>query len=121
MHIFKLSTIVFGTILALGDAVSATNISLETDAPLILYVAVQSQGILTMAFDPSKPASESLSVLATNTDGGFQPGWLTSRGDKLISISRNATAGVQSRGHFLFSKIRSNEYNRCKFWIIANQ
>ncbi|KAK9384498.1 Lactonase, 7-bladed beta-propeller-domain-containing protein [Lipomyces mesembrius] len=54
----------------------------------ILYVALQSRGILTLTFDPSKSVQTSLEILDTNTDAGFMPGWLTDGGDKIYSISR---------------------------------
>ncbi|KAJ8098597.1 Lactonase, 7-bladed beta-propeller-domain-containing protein [Lipomyces tetrasporus] len=68
-------------------------------SPHILYVALQSRGILTLSFDPSKSVQTSLEVLDTNTDAGFMPGWLTARGDKIYSISRtgfptNAAANI---------------------------
>jgi 6-phosphogluconolactonase len=56
--------------------------------PWILYVALQSTGILTITFDPSKPASTSLQIIDVNTDGGFMPGWLTTHNDKIYSVSR---------------------------------
>jgi hypothetical protein len=41
--------------------------------PWMLYVALQSGGILMVSFDPSKPSSTSLQIINVNTDGGFMP------------------------------------------------
>ncbi|ODQ70634.1 hypothetical protein LIPSTDRAFT_5409 [Lipomyces starkeyi NRRL Y-11557] len=54
----------------------------------ILYVALQSRGILTLSFDPSKSVQTSLEILDTNTDAGFTPGWLKDGGDRIYSVSR---------------------------------
>ncbi|KAK9327564.1 Lactonase, 7-bladed beta-propeller-domain-containing protein [Lipomyces starkeyi] len=54
----------------------------------ILYVALQSRGILTLSFDPSKSVQTSLEILDTNTDAGFMPGWLKDGGDRIYSVSR---------------------------------
>ncbi|KAK9253514.1 putative isomerase YbhE [Lipomyces tetrasporus] len=77
-------------------------------SPHILYVALQSRGILTLSFDPSKSVQTSLEVLDTNTDAGFMPGWLTARGDKIYSISRTGfpTNASISGGLFSFKKYR---------------
>jgi hypothetical protein len=56
--------------------------------PWILYVAMQSKGILTVSFDLSKPSSMSLQIIDVNTDGRFMPGWLTTHNDKKYSASR---------------------------------
>lgn len=50
--------------------------------------------------------NESLSVVATNTDAGFMPGWVTSSGDNLYSISRTSAPGSasDSGGVFAFRK-----------------
>jgi hypothetical protein len=98
-------------LLLLRNAGASPNQPSDAEGRHILYVADQSRGILTIIFDPAKSASESLSILDTNTDGGFQPGWLTSRGDKLYSISRNQTAGVEHGGLFSFQKyVRTRSY-----------
>ena len=77
------------------------------EASLGLYVALQSTGIVEISFDPAKTADESLSVVAVNTDAGFMPGWLTSFGDKIYSISRTGypDSASQSGGVFAFQKV----------------
>jgi hypothetical protein len=52
-----------------------------------LYVAHQTQGLMTLHFDPSKPSSESLQISNSST-AGFQQGWICGRGDNLYSVSR---------------------------------
>lgn len=76
--------------------------------PRILYAAVQSLGILTLHFDPTKNASSSITILDTNTHAGFEPGWLCLRGDKLYSISREEFSSINDTSGGLFSfSIRS--------------
>ncbi|KAK9238772.1 putative isomerase YbhE [Lipomyces kononenkoae] len=85
------------------------NFARPDSSPYILYVALQSRGILTLSFDPSKSVQASLEILATNTDAGFMPGWLTLWEDKLFSISRThfPTNASASGGAFSFQKYRS--------------
>ncbi|OAP57384.1 hypothetical protein AYL99_08122 [Fonsecaea erecta] len=70
------------------------------------YIALQSTGILEIAFDPGKSANESLSIVAVNTDAGFMPGWLTGFGDKIYSISRTGYLNGEdsSGGVFAFRR-----------------
>lgn len=75
----------------------------NSSSSLILYAAVQSRGVLTLEFDPTKNASSSITILDTNTQGGFEPGWLHLRGDKLYSISREKYSSVNDTSGGLFS------------------
>lgn len=71
------------------------------------YVALQSTGIIEISFEPGKNVNESLSVVSINTDAGFMPGWLTSFGDKIYSISRTSypdDSMSESGGVFAFQK-----------------
>ena len=74
--------------------------------PLVLYAAVQSKGVLTLSFDPSKPLINSLSIVDTNTNAGFMPGWLTAHNDKIYSVSRTRfpNASAADGGVFAFQK-----------------
>lgn len=88
----------------LGDAFP---LSTKSDVePWILYVALQSIGILTISFDPSKNASTSLEVIEVNKQGGFMPGWLTTHNDKVYSVSRThfPTNNSVTGGIFAFQK-----------------
>lgn len=73
---------------------------------LSFYLALQSKGILSIAFDPTKNKSDSLRIASTNENAGYMPGWLTSHGNKIYSISRTnfpdntSTSG----GLFAFAK-----------------
>jgi hypothetical protein len=112
MTFLRLWTIVLLTFSTL--AVSAPTLSgvqlQDSDDVHILYVTHQTRGILTLQFDPSQPAPSSLTLLATNTQGGHLPSWLTLKGDVLYSVSRdefpveNSTTG----GAFLFGKQEGN-------------
>ncbi|KAK9350099.1 putative isomerase YbhE [Lipomyces doorenjongii] len=84
-------------------------VCMPTSSVHILYVALQSRGILTLSFDPSKSAQTSLEILDTNTDAGFMPGWLMDGGDKIYSISRThfPTNASASGGVFSFQKHRA--------------
>ncbi|KAK9311381.1 putative isomerase YbhE [Lipomyces starkeyi] len=75
----------------------------------ILYVALQSRGILTLSFDPSKSIQTSLEILDISTDAGFMPGWLKDGGDRIYSISRThfPTNASVSGGVFSFQKHRA--------------
>ncbi|CAJ2512103.1 Uu.00g077280.m01.CDS01 [Anthostomella pinea] len=78
----------------------------EPSSPLLtLYVAHQKRGILTYAFNASKTASESLTILGT-TDAGHKPGWLHACGDRLYAVSRDQFLDETdvSGGLFAFSK-----------------
>jgi 6-phosphogluconolactonase len=95
--------------------IQAFVLSPKPDAePRILYVALQSTGILTIAFDPSKPASASLQTIDVNTDGGFMPGGLTTHNDKIYSISRTdyLTNSSIDGGVFGFQKHYAQEGQR---------
>ena len=82
--------------------------------PWILYVALQSEGILTVSFDPSKPSSTSLQIIDVNTYGGFIPGWLTTHNDKIYSVSRTDYPDNRfvNGGVFAFQKHYSQEGQR---------
>jgi hypothetical protein len=84
---------------------SATPSILPPSNSYILHAAVQSHGILTLQFDPSKNVSSSISVLDTNIQGGYRPGWLHLRENMLYSISREQypTVNDSSGGIFSFS------------------
>lgn len=71
-----------------------------------LYVAHQARGILTIGFDPTKPANSSLSIIDTSVKGGYLPQWLHLHGDKLYSVSRAhyPTANDESGGVFAFDR-----------------
>ena len=66
------------------------------EVSLGLFVALQSTGVVELSFDPRKPAHDSLSVVAVNTDAGFMPGWLTPYGDKIYCVSRTSPPGSES-------------------------
>lgn len=82
--------------------------------PWILYAALQSTGILTITFDPFKPAATSLQIIDVNVDGGVMPGWLTSHNDKIYSVSRTDYPSNSSAegGVFGFQKRYSQEGQR---------
>ena len=71
---------------------------------LILYMTVQSQGILTLSFDPSQSMEKCIRILATNTDAGYLPGWITQYKDHFYSVSRTEypTASSVDGGVFAF-------------------
>ncbi|KIX08893.1 uncharacterized protein Z518_03550 [Rhinocladiella mackenziei CBS 650.93] len=83
------------------------DITAETDkTSLGFHIALQSIGIVEISFDPGKSVNESLSVVAINTNAGLMPGWLTSFGDKIYSISRTSYPDIASKsgGVFAFQK-----------------
>lgn len=101
--------VILGLGISASFVVSSPHIDSQSNAddstnlePLILYVADQERGILTLQFDPSKPAQSSLSVLAT-TYGGFMPGWLTTHNDKIYTVSRTQFPTVNSTSGGVFS------------------
>jgi 6-phosphogluconolactonase (cycloisomerase 2 family) len=61
-----------------------------------LYVALQSTGVVELAFNPQKGVKDSLSVVSVNTKAGFMPGWLTLSGDKVYTINRMGYPGSES-------------------------
>ncbi|OCT53052.1 hypothetical protein CLCR_10282 [Cladophialophora carrionii] len=61
-----------------------------------LYVALQSTGVVELAFDAQKGVKESLSVVSITTKAGFMPGWLTVSGDKVYTINRMGYPGSES-------------------------
>ncbi|OCL15230.1 putative isomerase YbhE [Glonium stellatum] len=87
--------------------------SLANPEPWTLYVAQQSTGILTLAFDPSKSVSSSLEIINVNTQAGFMPGWVTTHEDKLYSIARThyPTTHSTSGGVFSFQRNRLQGHN----------
>ncbi|ETS76239.1 hypothetical protein PFICI_11626 [Pestalotiopsis fici W106-1] len=62
------------------------NDNFPTD-PLTLYVAHQGRGILTLQFDTTKAANESLGIV-DETEAGHQPGWICSRDSNIYSVAR---------------------------------
>ena|SRR5271155_430249 len=74
-----------GALKSIHGAPAAKSLAISS---IPLYVALQSQGILTISFDPSKDPSSSLEILSVNTNTGFMPGWLTAHDDKVYSVSR---------------------------------
>ena len=54
----------------------------------ILYLALQSTGILTLSFDPSQDASNSLTIIETQADAGFRPQGVTEYEGNIYTISR---------------------------------
>jgi 6-phosphogluconolactonase (cycloisomerase 2 family) len=72
---------------------------------------VQSQGILTLAFNPSQPVDESIRILATNTDVGYLPGWITQYEDNFYSVSRTEypTPSSVDGGVFAFHVKEGND------------
>lgn len=102
--------LILGAGLAANCVVLARQINIRSDAgdssnqgPLVMYVADQERGILSVEFDSSKPVQSSLSILATNTDGGTQPGWLTSHDNKIYSVSRTQFPTVNSTSGDVYS------------------
>ncbi|EXJ60158.1 hypothetical protein A1O7_04310 [Cladophialophora yegresii CBS 114405] len=61
-----------------------------------LYVALQSTGVVELAFDAQRGVKESLSVVSINTKAGFMPGWLTVSGDIVYTINRMGYPGSES-------------------------
>lgn len=97
---------------------SVTDRETSTDAcigdcgqDLTLYMTAQSRGILTLAFNPSQPVDDSIRILATNTDAGYLPGWITQYKDNFYSVSRTEypTPGSIDGGVFAFS-IKEGNY-----------
>ncbi|KAF5027059.1 hypothetical protein F66182_828 [Fusarium sp. NRRL 66182] len=82
-----------------------TALTLANSHPFTLRVAHQQRGILTLSFDPTKSAGNSLEVLTT-TPAGIRPGWLHSRGKHLYSVSRTffPDNSSTSAGIFAFEK-----------------
>ncbi|CZR60685.1 uncharacterized protein PAC_10581 [Phialocephala subalpina] len=75
--------------------------------PRVLCVALQSRGLLTLRFDPSKNALSSITILDTNTKAGFKPGWLHLRGNKLDSMSREEFSVNDTSGGLFSFSVRS--------------
>ena len=94
-------TLIFCTVV-----VRSLSIQPRYDDSLILYVAHQARGILTLSFDPSQPASQSLQIVSTNTQGGFRPQWLSPTSNdttQLYSLSRQQFPTVNSTDGGIFS------------------
>ncbi|KAH8880498.1 putative isomerase YbhE [Thozetella sp. PMI_491] len=70
-----------------------------------LRVAHQEKGILTLTFDPNASPETSLQVIDT-TPAGARPGWLSTHGNLLCSISRTnfPDNSSTSGGIFIFKK-----------------
>ncbi|KAF7180789.1 hypothetical protein CNMCM7691_010080 [Aspergillus felis] len=77
---------------------------------LILYMTVQSQGVLTLSFNPSQSVDDSIRILATNTDAGYSPGWITQYKENFYSVSRTQYPTLSSvdGGVFAFHKREGN-------------
>lgn len=54
-----------------------------TSSPLGLYIALQSTGLVEIAFDPAKSCEESIFVTSINTKAGFKPNWVLPQKDKV--------------------------------------
>jgi 6-phosphogluconolactonase (cycloisomerase 2 family) len=69
-------------------------------------MALQSKGILTLSFDPSRPVTDSIQILETNTNAGFMPGWITQYHEHFYSVSRTEfpTPNSVLGGVFAFQK-----------------
>jgi 6-phosphogluconolactonase (cycloisomerase 2 family) len=77
---------------------------------LFLYMTVQSQGVLTLSFNPSQSVDDSIRILATNTDAGYSPGWITQYKENFYSVSRTQYPTLSSidGGVFAFHKREGN-------------
>lgn len=75
-------------------------------SPLGLYIALQSTGLVEVAFDPEKPLEESMSVTSTCTKAGYKPNWVLPHKDKVYSVSRTnfPYKGSSSGGIHAFRK-----------------
>ncbi|KIX03629.1 uncharacterized protein Z518_07182 [Rhinocladiella mackenziei CBS 650.93] len=93
-------------LLAASATLVAPSMAAKEKASFTFYVALQSTGILEVSFDPNKDVNESLSIIATNTNAGKMPGWLTSYHHKIYSISRTAFPDndTKSGGVFAFQE-----------------
>lgn len=76
---------------------------------LILYMTVQSRGILTLSFDPSKSVDDSIRILSTNTDAGYLPGWITQYKDNLYTVSRTQYPTLSSVDGGVFAFHRAED------------
>ncbi|KIN00634.1 hypothetical protein OIDMADRAFT_29721 [Oidiodendron maius Zn] len=78
----------------------------HSDDRLILFSTVQDQGILTLLFDPSKPASQSLEIIRTDNAAGSNPQWVTQYGTNVYSVSRQdfSVAYPNDGGIFAFAR-----------------
>ena len=95
MSFMMLLNLLASSILSLAVA-HPFHLSPRDNDTFTLFVAHQARGILTLSFDPSKVASESLKVIETNTQGGYRPQWLTFAGDQLYSLSRQQFPNASS-------------------------
>lgn len=86
--------------------------STSTSPPYTLRVAQQARGILTVTFDPSKPANESQKVVDTNTQGGYLPQWLHAYENKIYTMSRTfyPTNASASGGIYAFDRKHSESH-----------
>jgi 6-phosphogluconolactonase len=93
-------------VLALASTVLASPISQRQSNSLGFYVALQSTGILEIAFDPSQGVEDSLSIVGYTTNAGERPQWLTwhSSEDLLYTLSRThyPDRNSESGGVFLW-------------------
>lgn len=73
---------------------------------VVLYMALQSTGIVTLSFDPSRPVADSIQIVETNTHAGFMPGWITQYGNDFYSVSRTEfpTSNSVHGGVFAFRR-----------------
>lgn len=76
--------------------------SLDAASPanLLLRVADQSKGLLTLSFDPH---NHSIEVIHQN-DAGFHPNWLFPYRGNIFTISRATTSTSEVAGLFTFVK-----------------
>lgn len=78
----------------------------HSDDRLILFSTVQDQGILTLLFDPSKPASQSLEIIRTDNAAGSNPQWVTQYETNIYSVSRQdfSVTDTNDGGIFAFAR-----------------
>ncbi len=89
---------------------------------LVFYVGHQARGILTLEFDSSQNVSSSLTVLETNTQGGFLPQWLTSHQKIVYSVSREQfpTSNDTSGGIFSFKATKTSDNSSYPLTVQSN-
>lgn len=83
--------------------------SLTTPAKHTLLVAHQTDGLITVKFDPSESILNSLRV-SHSTRAGFQPGWICNRDEFVYAVSRTQYQhnDSESGGVFSFKESRQN-------------
>ena len=78
---------------------------------LVLYMALQSKGILTLSFNASKPVADSIQILETDTQAGFMPGWITQYHEDFYSVSRTKFPAPDSVQGEVFAFRKSGRTN----------